>query len=237
MKETTITFIAQSPTPTQQQYSIKTYQTFDPGLATIWAALITAGLSSIGTIISLISNRRLIIRLERERQEHDVKLAKMQQDHEIQLENARLKPERRLQFIGYWRRRLRNDDFTYEDIFSDEAYTTLKGCVSLEVLQLIRQQVQKINHEKQHLRDDIEFEGKVLHGSSYDWDETGEDSQVCEDYRYHVYTTPEDYDEGERRLKKLQRQSEQFDLDLTRFIKDQLEEELRRLEKEEWGLL
>ena len=51
---------------------VQPQQPFDPGAATMWAALITAGLSSIATIISLVSNRRLMTRLERERQEHDI---------------------------------------------------------------------------------------------------------------------------------------------------------------------
>ena len=126
-------FIAQSSTPIPLPLSTpsQAYQPFDPGAATIWAALITAGLSSIATMISLISNRRLMTRLEEERRAHDLKLADIQQKHEIQIENARLRPERRLQFIGYWRKRLRDDKLTYKDILKDKAYKTLEGFISL----------------------------------------------------------------------------------------------------------
>jgi hypothetical protein len=68
------TYIAQSssPSPSPAPAPGLTQQPFDPGTATIWAALITAGLSSTATIISLISNRRMMTRLENEKQKHDI---------------------------------------------------------------------------------------------------------------------------------------------------------------------
>ncbi len=233
-------FIAQSPTPTPSPLPppSQVYQPFDPGNATIWAALITAGLSSIATIISLISNRRLMTRLEKERREHDLKLAGMQQNHEIQLENARLRPEHRLQFIVYWRKRLRDDKFTYKDIFKDQAYKTLEGCISSKVLQLIQQKL----HEKKTSSDRLSFEKTALNAHSIIWDDEdyarGEHLVYESHYdAYYANLQPEEYDAIIRGLENDRKQLEKNDLNLTKFIKEQLEEELRRLEKEEWELL
>lgn len=230
MKGTIATFIAQSPTPSPSP-SLSPSQTqhpFDPGTATIWAALITAGLSSIATIISLVSNRRLMMRLERERREHEVKL-----------DNARLRPERRLQFIGYWRKRLRQDTFTHEDIFKDKAYKTLEGFISPEVLQLIQQELQKTEAEKKSLREDIQFEYRGLHYNSICWeDEELARGEHLPYKNYNLYLQEQQReDDVERWLAKASQKLEQFDINLTKFIKEQLEEELRRLEKEEWELL
>ena len=241
MSKTSYTsFIAQStspsPIPSQAQ------QPFDPGTATIWAALITAGLSSIATIISLISNRRLMTRLEKERQEHDIRLANMRQEHEIQIENARLRPERRLQFIGYWRKRLRNDNFTYKEIFNDKAYKTLEGFISLEAKQLIQQELQKTDSEKKILSDRLHFEETAFNFPRMCWDDEeyirGEHLAYEKHYdACYSHLDPDDFDAVKRGFEKDRKQLEQFDINLIKFIKDQLEEELRRLEKEEWELL
>jgi len=243
MKETTIRFIAQSPTPSSPPSPAQAQQPFDPGTATIWAALITAGLSSVATIISLVSNRRLMTPLERERREHDIKLANMHREHEIQLENARLRPERRLQFIGYWRKQLRKDAFTHEDICNDKAYKTLEGFISPEALHLIRQELQKTEEAKKSLSDRLNFEETAFHASNMDWDDDvyARGEHLAYENYYDAYyanlSTPEEYDEVLRSFKRKRKQLEKFDSDMTKYIKDLLEEELRRLEKEEWELL
>ncbi|WOD38453.1 hypothetical protein [Nodosilinea sp. E11] len=233
-------FIAQSSTPTPSPLPTpsQTRQPFDPGAVMIWAALITAGLSSIATMISLIGNRRLMTRIEEERREHDLKLANIQQKHEIQIENARLRPERRLQFIGYWRKRLRNDTLTYKDIFKDKAYKTLEGFISLKVLQLIQQELD----EKEALSNRLSFEEAAFNAHSIFWDD--EDYASGENLAYESHydacyanLQPEEYDAVKRGFENDRRQIEQFDLHLSKFIKEHLEEELRRLEREEWELL
>jgi hypothetical protein len=233
-------FIAQSSTPIPLPLSTpsQAYQPFDPGAATIWAALITAGLSSIATMISLISNRRLMTRLEEERRAHDLKLADIQQKHEIQIENARLRPERRLQFIGYWRKRLRDDKLTYKDILKDKAYKTLEGFISLRILQLIQQELD----EKETLSNRLSFEEAAFNAHRIVWDDedyaSGE-NLVYESHYDACYANlqPEEYDAVKRGFENDRKQIERFDLHLTKFIKEHLEEELRRLEKEEWELL
>jgi hypothetical protein len=233
------TYIAQSPTPTPTMSPIQPQQPFDPGTATIWAALITAGLSSIATIISLVSNRRLMTRLEKERREHDIQMAQMQQEHETQIENARLRPERRLQFIGYWRKRLRKDTFTHKDIFNDKAYKTLAGFISPEVLQLIQQELQKTEAEKKSLKERIDFEDNALHYKNIIWEneEVAREARLAyEDYNQYIHEQQK-WDDVERWLAKARQKLEEFDVALTKFVKEQLEEELRKLEKEEWELL
>jgi len=218
---------------------VQPQQPFDPGAATMWAALITAGLSSIATIISLVSNRRLMTRLERERQEHDIQMAHMQQKHEIQIENARLRPERRLQFIGYWRKRLRKDTFTHKDIFNDKAYKTLEGFISQEVLQLIQQELQKTEAEKKSLKERIDFENKGLHYDNIFWENVElarGDHLAYQSYNQYIQEQ-QMHEDVKRWLAKAPQKLEEFDVALTKFVKEQLEEELRRLEKEEWELL
>ena len=233
-------YIAQASAQTSQPplTPSHSHQLFDPGAATIWAALVTASLSSIVTIISLISNRRLMTRLEKERREHDLNLAKMQQKHEIQLENTRLRPERRLQFIGYWRKLLRNDKITYKDIFKDESYKSLEGYISSEVLQLIQQ---KLN-EKQALSDHLSFKETAFNAPKIMWDDEdyvrGEHLAYENYYASHYsHLQPEEYDAVEREFENERKKLELLDSNLTKFMKKQIEEELRRLEKEEWELL
>lgn len=235
-------FISQSPTPSLSPSPGQVQNSFDPGIATIWAALITAGLSLVATIISLLSNRRLMTRLEKERQEHAMKLANMQQNHEAKLENARLRPERRLQFIGYWRNLLRNDTLTYRDILKDKAYKTLESFISFEAVNLIQQELKRTEAEKKLLDDHLDLEWTALNYPNLILDDEEYAQGVHLPYEIHYvnfyqHLHPSELEEIERKLEKERKGLEQFDLNLTEFIKDKLEEELRRLEREEWELL
>jgi hypothetical protein len=164
----------------------------------------------------------------------------MQQEHERQIENSRLRPERRLQFIGYWRKVLYKDTTTYKGILKEKSYARLEKFISPEACNLIQQAVKESEKELEELQASLKWKEKVYHRKW--WDEDDDEYRLKQELFWESIDGMEylgNYFGVEKALDDLaetKSQVSQAEKELTTFMKTHLIEELRRLE-EEWELL
>ena len=213
-------------------------------IAVVIAALITAAISLVTTLINLRIQRRT----EKSRQELEKQLQKERHNHELVVENLRSENEhklksqpRRLEFIGFWRKILYKDTTTYEDILKEKSYKTLEKFITSEVRAIMQKEVEKSRDKLEKLNKSLEWQEKVYSGKWWDEDET--EYQLQQDFLCYSKSWMEH--EGDylgiavalEGMAETRGEIYQTQQELTKLMKTQIIEELRRLETEEWKLL